>query len=276
MKEKEEIEKLKKSNKILYVLVIILLIMVVSIAGILVWKLVDFNDKELEKDEVLKYSAEDALEVLMFDGNEDSEYRFGLVYSALLFGNKNVDDMNTLNNRTKISIGLGTKALPITYGEVKSNLERVFGKGITFVNEDIPCFEGEVEPHIYFDEVTETYRYNENAFGHGGADSLSASEPQVISFKKEKDYYVLEAYHSFYMYPAFGDPDMIIDYYGSYSDAVNEVNKLCSLGMNNENNLISVPDGLDCVTRDKADISKYYFKEANGKLYLAKYKIEKR
>lgn len=92
----------------------------------------------------------------------------------------------------------------------------------------------------------------------------------IVDFYQENNTYVLEARHAFY---GFSDDDTH-DYYGSYEDAQNKTNKICTLGLLKENGIAKVPDGTECLTEENSKISRYLFQVENGKLYLAKYEVK--
>ena len=116
--------------------------------------------------------------------------------SIVAWDKKDISDFNTLPNAVKVDIALynlsdgdyealdgsGLKATVL-----EDKLKAIFGENISIKHENIMCLCGEV--YYHYDATNNTYKYNKEKSGHGGADyfkvynkifNIEIQENQVI------------------------------------------------------------------------------------------------
>lgn len=220
-----------KKDKLIMTLTVIILILVVALALVIGMK--SFNKTTTTKDNnTKKENKVEIKEEALTNEEQDSivdkikEYDN---YFISFDGNKNPLEMTDQekfefylkNNYGKFKTGVSGK-------EIEGYLQKEFGSKITFNPIDEYLCEIDNLPLITYDKNNDLYKADYSEHAHDGGSTTSIYNYYVSGVKKKdnKTTYTVKVRKMFSNFVAVG---AIYEFYGSYTDALNDKNKVFNL-----------------------------------------------
>lgn len=224
-------KRVDKKDKVIMLLTIIILILVVLLALVIGMKSLskttttnDNNTKKEDKVEIKEetLTSEEKNSIV----NKIKEYdnyfiSFDGTKNPLEMTNQEKFEFYLKNNYGKFKTGVSSK-------EIEEYLQKEFGSKITFnpINEYL-C-EIDNLPLITYDKNNDLYKADYSEHGHDGGSTTSIYNYYVSGVKK-KDNKITYTVKVRKMFSNFVNVGVVYKFYGSYTDALNDKNKVFNL-----------------------------------------------
>ena len=220
-----------KKDKLIMTLTVIILILVVALALVIGMK--SFNKTTTTKDNNTKKENKVEIKEEALTSEEQNSIVDKIKeydnYFISFDGNKNPLEMTDQekfefylkNNYGKFKTGVSSK-------EIEGYLQKEFGSKITFNPIDEYLCEIDNLPLITYDKNNDLYKADYSEHAHDGGSTTSIYNYYVSGVKKKdnKTTYTVKVRKMFSNFVAVG---AIYEFYGSYTDALNDKNKVFNL-----------------------------------------------